>query len=74
MEATIFSLFPSLSTELRIQIWRDALPEKVGQAPYFYEKGCWHPRYLTEVNANYNPHHDELNSLFEFHHELLDNV
>lgn len=74
VEAAVFSLFPSLPTELWIQIWRDGLPEKVGQALYFYKKGCWHPRYLTEADASYNPHDDELNLVFEFRHELLDDI
>lgn len=74
MESAVFSLFPSLPAELRIQIWRDALPDKVGQALYFYKKGCWRPRHLTEADANYNPHDDELNLVFEFHHEFLDDV
>lgn len=74
MEAAIFSLFPSLPAELRIQIWRDGLPDKVGQALYFYKKGCWQPRYLTEADAKYNHHNDELNLVFKFHHELLDDA
>ena len=76
METAVFTLFPSLPAELRIQIWRDALPlpDKDRQALYFYKKGCWHPRHLTEADANYNPHNDELNLAFEFHHKLLDDV
>lgn len=74
MDAAVFSLFPSLPAELRIQIWRDALPDKVEPALFFYKKGCWHPRYLTEADASYHPHDDELNLVFEFHHELLDDI
>ena len=74
METAVFALFPSLPAELRIQIWRDALPDKFRQALYFYKKGCWQPQRLTEADANYNPHNDELNLVFDFHHELLDDA
>ena len=74
MEAAVFSLFPSLPKELRIQIWLDALPDKVGKALYFYKKGYWQPRYLTEADADYNRHNDKLNLVFGFHHELLDDL
>lgn len=74
MEATIFSLFPSLLAELRIHIWHETLPENVEKALQFYKKGCWLPRYLTEADTNNNPHDDEQNLVFEFHHELIDNI
>lgn len=75
--ATNFSTFPlfsSLSPELRNQIWRDALPVKVGPALYFYRKGCWCPRRLSKSNEGYDPENDENNLNFEFGHDLLDDV
>lgn len=74
METAVFALFPSLPAELRIQIWRDALPDKIRQALYSYKKGCWQPQRLTETDANYNPHNDELNLVFNFRHDLLDDA
>ncbi len=69
-----FPLFSSLSPELRNQIWRDALPDKVGPALYFYRKGCWCPRRLSKSDEGYDPENDELNLNFEFRHDLLDDV
>lgn len=75
-EATIgsptFPLFSSLPPELRCQIWRDALPSKVAPALYFWRKGCWFPRRLTESEEGFDPVREELNLLFEFRHDLLD--
>lgn len=36
-----FHLFPQLPPELRIQIWRDALPSKIGPALYPYTSSSW---------------------------------
>ncbi|KKZ62335.1 hypothetical protein EMCG_03253 [[Emmonsia] crescens] len=72
--AAAFSVFSSLPAELRNQIWQDALPNKVGQALYFYRKGCWGPRHLTEAEVDYVPEDDELNWSLEFLHNLLDYV
>ena len=74
MAAAVFSLFSILPAELRNQIWQDALPDKVGQALYFYRKGCWCPRRLTEADEDYDPENDELNLNIEFFHDLLDYV
>ncbi|KAH8694215.1 hypothetical protein BGW36DRAFT_430234 [Talaromyces proteolyticus] len=72
MAPTTFSLFPCLPTELRLQIWREALPEKLGNPLYFYKKGCWGPRHLTEADEEYDPNNEENNLNFEFHHDRLD--
>ncbi|KJZ79182.1 hypothetical protein HIM_01333 [Hirsutella minnesotensis 3608] len=69
--AAAFHFFSSLSAELRIQIWQNALPKKVEQALYFYKKGCWCPRRLTEADEDYDPENDELNLNFEFRHNSL---
>ena len=45
---SLFHQFPRLPAELRIQIWRNALPDKDGPALYFYEKGCWYARFVSE--------------------------
>ena len=65
-----FTLFPRLAPELRNKIWRNTLPD-VGPALYFYKKGCWCPRRLSESDEGYNPENDELNLNFEFFHNLL---
>lgn len=74
MGAAVFSLCSSLPAELRNQIWRDALPDKIGQALYFYRKGCWCPRRLIEADEDYDPENNELNLNSEFCHSLLDDI
>ena len=69
-----FSLFPSLPPELRNQIWHDALPSSFRPALYFYKKGFWCPRRLSESDEGYDPSNDELNLNFEFRHDLLDDA
>ena len=40
--ATEFTLFPQLITELRLEIWRFALPDPPPTRPlYRYKEGCW---------------------------------
>ena len=72
--SSTFPLFSSLPLELRDQIWRDALPDKIGPALYFYRKGCWCPRHLLQSDEEYDSTNDELNLNFEFRHDLLDVV
>ena len=69
-----FPLFPNLSPELRNQIWYDGLPEEVGPGLYFYKKGCWCPRRLSESDEGYDPQNEENNLNFEFRHDLLDQI
>ena len=69
--SSTFPLFSSLPPELRNQIWRDAVPDKVGPALYFYRKGCWCPRRLSTSDEGYDPENDENNLNFEFRHDLL---
>lgn len=72
--SSTFSLFSSLALELRDQIWRDALPDKVGPALYFYRKGGWCPRHLSQSDEEYDPQDHEFNLIFEFRHDFLDVV
>ncbi|KAL3444168.1 hypothetical protein BJX65DRAFT_311134 [Aspergillus insuetus] len=69
-----FHLFPHLPTELRLQIWQDALPATLGtgSAVFPYKKGCWGPRHLTPGDPEYDSLHEDLNLNFEFDHTLLD--
>lgn len=69
-----FPLFSRLPAELRNQIWHDTLPDQIGPLLYFYRKGCWCPRRLTEVDEDYDTDNDELNLNYEFRYELLDPV
>ena len=69
-----FPLFTSLPRELRDQIWRDALPDKVGPALSYYRKGYWYPRHLSESDEGHDPDNDENNLNFEFRHDLLDDI
>ncbi|KAL9122111.1 MAG: hypothetical protein Q9187_001333 [Circinaria calcarea] len=72
--SSTFPLFSSLPPELRDQIWRDALPNEIGPALYFYRKGCWCPRNLTSSDEEYDPKDDEVDLYFDFRHDLLDAV
>ncbi|KAF7622111.1 hypothetical protein F9C07_8145 [Aspergillus flavus] len=72
MATAVFTLFPNLPPELRNQIWRDTLPDKVRQALYFYKRGCWRTRRLTEDDEDYSHDNDQLNICHEFRHDLLD--
>ena len=69
--APAFPLFSLLSPELRNQIWNNTLPEPVGPALYFYRKGCWCPRRLSELEDGYDSQNDENNLNLEFHHDSL---
>jgi hypothetical protein len=71
--SSIFPYFASLPSELRSQIWRDALPDKDGSALYLYQKGCWCPRYLSPSEEMYDPNARD-NLILEFRHDLLDQV
>ncbi|PNY23531.1 Uncharacterized protein TCAP_06526 [Tolypocladium capitatum] len=71
--SSAFPLFSSLPPELRIRIWRDALPDRDGPALYPYRKGCWCPRRISESDDG--PEHADDTYLFlEFRHDLLDSV
>ncbi|MCJ1436609.1 hypothetical protein MMC27_005989 [Xylographa pallens] len=73
IDRSTFPLFSNLALELRDQIWRDALPDEVGPALYFYREGCWCPRHLLQTDEEYDSTY-ELNLKFEFRLELLDVV
>lgn len=60
-----FPLFSNLPTELRIQIWRDALPEPIASSLFFYQTGEWRFRSLPESNRNYVVGHD--NVIFDWY-------
>ncbi|PNP37023.1 hypothetical protein TGAMA5MH_11083 [Trichoderma gamsii] len=66
MALTAFPLFALLPTELRLQIWHEALLPSIRQPLYFYEKGCWGARHLTETDPDYDPDNDEHNLYMEF--------
>ncbi|KAI9647025.1 hypothetical protein NHQ30_005027 [Ciborinia camelliae] len=70
-----FPQFMNLALELRNQIWRDALPDKIDPTLCFFKKGCWHPLHLTESDPyhEYDPR-NVFNLRLEFSHELLDVV
>ncbi|KAI2467398.1 hypothetical protein F4781DRAFT_310927 [Annulohypoxylon bovei var. microspora] len=73
-KSSVFSPFSSLPPELRDQIWQDALPRDVGPALYFYRKGYWRPRRLSESDEGFDPSNDENNLNFEFRYDLLDDT
>lgn len=73
MDCPTFPLFSSLPTELRIKIWRDALPDDDRPALYPYKRGCWCPRWLSPSDPGYDPN-CEPNIDLEFRHDLLDHI
>ena len=50
--AVSFPLFSCLPLELRLQIWRDALPHIIRPAIHFFQKGCW-DRQLSPPNNEF---------------------
>lgn len=77
LNASVFHLFSSLPQELRDQIWREALPDEVGPALFFWKKGLWQTSHLTEADPDYippRPGDDDPNLVFRFRHELLDEI
>lgn len=64
-----FHPFPRLPPELRLQIWRDALPEKDSPAFTPYQSSGWTPIPASE-NANAN----NLIMEWEYHYESLDQI
>jgi hypothetical protein len=69
-----FPLFQSLPPELRNKIWRDALPDAVKSAFFFYKNGLWGFRRRTEADDGYDAMHDELNWNFAWDYKQLDSV
>lgn len=73
-DTSVFPLFSRLCPELRNQIWRDALPDRIGPVLCSYKKRARCPRRLTESDEEYEPDTDESNLNFEYRHDLSDNV
>ncbi|KAI0138177.1 hypothetical protein F4776DRAFT_81611 [Hypoxylon sp. NC0597] len=69
--ASTFNRFRQLAPELRNYIWRDALPE-LGPSVFYYERGFWQPRQLTESDEGFLPGHNNME--LAFRHDLLDHV
>lgn len=65
--ATEFTVFPQLITELRLEIWRMAMPAPLQRPLYPYKKGCW----IVEDRAlELDPNGEDL--YLEFNASLLD--
>ncbi|PSN73235.1 hypothetical protein BS50DRAFT_568814 [Corynespora cassiicola Philippines] len=69
-----FPHFSGLPLELRDQIWLESLNPQPGPALYFYKKGCWHPRTLTESEPGYYAEDPELNLFLEFRYSMLNDA
>lgn len=67
-----FINFPSLPLELRLQIWRETLPETDDAALYFYRRRCWAPGEMSESDPRFVP--DDGNLTLGLRHELLDHI
>lgn len=64
---TEFTLFPQLITELRLEIWRQALPTPLRRPLFPYKQGCWG---IKERGLEPDPNGEDLN--LEFDTSLLD--
>ena len=73
---SILYAFSSLPLELRDQIWREAMPSKIGPALHFYRTGkeYWRPRRRLQSEEGYYHENEGLNLIFEFRYDLLDDV
>lgn len=60
--ATEFTLFPQLITELRLEIWRLALPPPFTKPIYPYSKGCWT---YEELGLEADPNGEDLYVKFD---------
>ncbi|KAI1338266.1 hypothetical protein F5Y15DRAFT_137258 [Xylariaceae sp. FL0016] len=68
---SLFTLFPLLPPEIRLQIWQAALSSDLPPSFVIYRHGCWHPRRLVPGDAGYHPGRYSLNLELEFrYHEL----
>lgn len=64
LDPSIFPQFLRLPVELRIQIWRQALPNMDRLALYFLRNECWKLEWI-------HCEHEEMSLTFGFHGELL---
>lgn len=72
-----FSLFTHLPPELRLQIWRESMPDMDGIGLHHYKKGCWNARRATKGESFERPadaRADMEPPVFEFQHGKLDAV
>lgn len=68
-----FPLFPCLPRELRDEIWRNALPQRLEPGLYFYKPRCWCSQRLTPLGENCDCTRHESPSNLKYCHDLLDN-
>lgn len=59
--ATTFTLSPQLIPELRLKIWRQALPPPLNNLLYPYKKGYW---VLEDVGIKLDPNGEDLDLCF----------
>ncbi|KAH6607296.1 hypothetical protein Trco_003609 [Trichoderma cornu-damae] len=70
-----FARFPSFPPELRLQIWRECLPDLDGITLHKYKKGCWGPEPLEKAGSDEpQPAAGEAIVKFDFRHDMLDDV
>lgn len=70
-----FHLFPCLPAELRLQIWRETLPDLDGVTLHGYKKGCWDLRDpLSGESEGESGALGRADKILDFRHERLDDV
>ncbi|KAJ5964796.1 uncharacterized protein N7479_004672 [Penicillium vulpinum] len=67
-----FHLFSRLPTELRLQIWRESLPNMDSPALVPYQSGCWRPVPVSESDEESDFHQTHVE--VEFRHDLLEHI
>ena len=73
-ELRTFPLFPKLPFELRDQIWRESLPDKVTCSLCFYRDRCWTFERLTPSDKEYNHHIAEFVYDGQLRRKLLEEI
>ncbi|OAR02222.1 hypothetical protein LLEC1_06560 [Akanthomyces lecanii] len=72
MATALFTVFPRLPVEIRLQIWHLALvPKPPGRVLFCFRKGCWLPKRLAATDPRFDPAHEDKNLVLEFRHEFL---
>ncbi|GAM90165.1 hypothetical protein ANO11243_082050 [Dothideomycetidae sp. 11243] len=67
-----FTPFPRLAAEIRMQIWRDTLPEAPRPSIYAHRRGCWRARRLVPGDKDYDPINLHRNEFYDFDYNLLE--
>ncbi|GAM84707.1 hypothetical protein ANO11243_027060 [Dothideomycetidae sp. 11243] len=68
---SIFHCFSRLPAELRVQIWRAALPDSNKPDIHHYDHQYWIERILSPGDEDFDPDHEEKNDVHDYCYETL---